>query len=78
MNNTSICTADWMTHFKIIAVSLIASLAVVVIGASARPVVPQAKSVGVRAPAIQAPANQAPAKVGPSMIAAAEQAAEIR
>jgi hypothetical protein len=73
MNNTSICTADWMTHFKIITVSLIASLAVVVIGVSARPVVPQARSVGVRAPAIHAPV-----KVGPSMIAAAEQAAEIR
>jgi hypothetical protein len=78
MNNTSICTADWMTHFKIVAVALIASLAVVVVGVSARPVVPQAKSVGVRAPALQAPAIQAPVKIGPSMIAAAEQAAEIR
>ena len=36
MNNTTMHTADRATHVKIVVVSLIASIAVVVIGISAR------------------------------------------
>ncbi len=36
MNNSSIFTADRMTHLKIVVVSLVASIAVLAIGISAR------------------------------------------
>jgi hypothetical protein len=36
MNNSSIFTADRMTHLKIVVVSLIASIAVVAVGIAAR------------------------------------------
>jgi hypothetical protein len=36
MNNSSIFTADRMTHLKIVVVSLIASIAVLAVGISAR------------------------------------------
>ena len=73
MDNSSIFTASGMTHFKIVAVSLVASIAVVTIGVNARPAAPQATRARNHAPIIQSPI-----KAGPSMIAAAEQAAEIR
>lgn len=37
MSNSSIITADRATHLKIVAVALLASLAVMVVGISARP-----------------------------------------
>jgi len=39
MNNSSIATADRLTHLKIVAVSLVAAIAVVVVGITARPMV---------------------------------------
>jgi hypothetical protein len=39
MNNSSIATADRLTHLKIVAVSLVAAIAVVVVGITARPTV---------------------------------------
>ncbi|HLH90909.1 MAG TPA: hypothetical protein VKX28_20850 [Xanthobacteraceae bacterium] len=37
MNNSSLITADRVTHLKIVAVALLASIAVMVIGIAARP-----------------------------------------
>jgi hypothetical protein len=37
MNNSSLLTADRVTHLKIVAVALLASIAVMVIGIAARP-----------------------------------------
>jgi hypothetical protein len=37
MNNTSFFTADRATHLKIVVVSLLASIAVIVVGIAARP-----------------------------------------
>jgi hypothetical protein len=37
MNNTSFFTADRTTHLKIVVVSLLASIAVLVVGIAARP-----------------------------------------
>ena len=37
MNNSSLITADRATHLKIVAVALLASIAVMVIGIAARP-----------------------------------------
>jgi hypothetical protein len=37
MNNTSFFTADRATHLKIVVVSLLASIAVMVVGIAARP-----------------------------------------
>jgi heme exporter protein D len=39
MNNSSIATADRLTHLKIVAVSLVAAIAVVVVGIMARPTI---------------------------------------
>jgi hypothetical protein len=39
MNNSSIATADRLTHLKIVAVSLVAAIAVVVVGITARPTI---------------------------------------
>jgi hypothetical protein len=68
-NNTSIVTADSRTHLKIVVVSLIASIAVVAIGISARATAPEATTAHVQAPMI---------KVGPSMMATGQQSTEIR
>jgi hypothetical protein len=67
-NNTSIVTADRRTHLKIIAVSLIASIAFVAVGISAQLAPPEAASTHI----------QTPIKVGPSMIATGQQATQIR
>ena len=37
MNNSSLITADRVTHLKIVAVALLASIAVMVVGIAARP-----------------------------------------
>jgi hypothetical protein len=37
MNNSSIATADRVTHLKIVAVSLVAAIMVVAVGITARP-----------------------------------------
>ena len=68
MNNTSIVTADRRTHLKIVVVSLIASIAVVVIGINARSVPPETTSARI----------QTPVKVGPSMLATGQQTTQIR
>jgi len=54
MNNSSLITADRATHLKIVAVALLASIAVMVIGIAARP---------------QADAGPQVVKAGPSMLA---------
>jgi hypothetical protein len=53
MNNSSLITADRVTHLKIVAVALLASIAVMVVGIAARP--------GADAPQV--------VKAGPSMLA---------
>jgi hypothetical protein len=68
MNNTSIVTADRRTHLKIVVVSLIASIAVVVIGINARSV--PSETTSARIPT--------PVKVGPSMLATGQQTTQIR
>ena len=40
MNNTSLRTADRLTHLKIVVVSLVAGIVVVAIGVAARPTLP--------------------------------------
>ena len=40
MNNTSIRTADRLTHLKIVVVSLVAGIVVVGVGIAARPTCP--------------------------------------
>jgi hypothetical protein len=67
-NNTSIVTADRKTHLKIVVVSLIASIAFVVIGIGARSAPPESASAPI----------QSPAKIGPSMIATGQQTTQIR
>jgi hypothetical protein len=67
-NNTSIVTADSRTHLKIVVVSLIASIAVVAIGISARSAPPEAATARI----------QTPVKVGPAMMATGHQTTEIR
>ena len=37
MNNSTLITADRMTHIKIVVVALLASVAVIVVGIAARP-----------------------------------------
>ena len=46
MNNSSLLTADGMTHLKIVVVALIASIAVVVVGITAR-TVPETARIAV-------------------------------
>jgi hypothetical protein len=66
MNNASIFTADFRTHLKIVVTSLVASIAVVVVGISAHRVPEESVRV------------QTPVKVGPSMIATSQPQIEIR
>jgi hypothetical protein len=66
MNNASIFTADFRTHLKIVVTSLVASIAVVVVGISAHRVPEETVRV------------QTPVKVGPSMIATSQSPTEIR
>jgi hypothetical protein len=72
MNDSSIFTANGMTHFKIIAVSLIASITVVAIGATARPTAPHTTRARNHAPVVPSPVKPAP-----SMIASGVQATDI-
>jgi len=52
MNNTSFFTADRATHLKIVVVSLLASIAVMVVGIAARPqATDEAKQATVYKPA---------------------------
>jgi hypothetical protein len=67
-NNSSIFTADSKTHLKIVVVSLIASIAVVVVGISARPLPPETTAARI----------QTPIKIGPSMLATSQQTTQIR
>ncbi len=64
MRNSSIFTADRATHMKIVVVSLIASLAVLIVGISARP---QADVVGVQV-----------VKAGHSILATTGQTSSVR
>jgi len=68
MNNSSILTADGATHLKIVVVALIASIAVVAIGITARPTPPETTAARI----------QTPVKVGPTMTATGDQTTEIR
>ena len=56
MNNSSIATADRLTHLKIVAVSLVAAIAVVVVGIKARPTVGDGVTARLKAeaPIVQA------------------------
>ena len=55
MNNTSMRTADKLTHVKIVVVSLILSIVVVGIGIAARPTVPDMSTqLEARAPVLKA------------------------
>jgi hypothetical protein len=47
MNNTSFFTADRATHLKIVVVSLLASIAVMVVGIAARPQVDTGATIQV-------------------------------
>jgi hypothetical protein len=51
MSNSSIRTADRTTHLKIVAVALLASLAVMVVGIAARPQVDNSATAQVFKPA---------------------------
>ena len=64
MNNTSFFTADRATHLKIVVVALLASIAVMVVGISARP---QADVAGVQI-----------VKAGHSLLATTGQTTSIR
>ena len=68
MYNASIFTADRTTHLKIVVVALIASIAVVIVGLSARPSQTDTAREQINVPV----------KVAPSMLAATQQATEIR
>jgi hypothetical protein len=55
MNNTSMFTADRLTHLKIVVVSLIAGIVVIGVGISARPTVPDMSTqLEARAPVLKA------------------------
>ncbi len=55
MNNSSLHTADRLTHLKIVVVSLIAGIAVVSVGILARPNVPDMSTqLEARAPVLKA------------------------
>jgi hypothetical protein len=51
MNNSSIRTADRTTHLKIVAVALLASLTVMIVGIAARPQVDASATAQVMKPA---------------------------
>jgi hypothetical protein len=55
MNNSSMRTADRLTHLKIVVVSLVAGIAVVGVGIAARPTVPDMSTqLEARAPLLKA------------------------
>jgi hypothetical protein len=56
MNNSSIATADRVTHLKIVAVSLVAAIMVVAVGITARPTVGDSVTARLKAdaPIVQA------------------------
>jgi hypothetical protein len=64
VNNSSLVTADRVTHLKIVVVALLASLTVMVVGIAARP---QADLAGVQV-----------MKAGPSMLATGAESTIIR
>ena len=51
MNNSSIATADRVTHLKIVAVSLLAAIMVVAVGITARPSIGDSVTARVKADA---------------------------
>ena len=51
MNNSSIATADRVTHLKIVAVSLVAAIMVVAVGITARPTVGDSATARLKADA---------------------------
>ena len=54
MNNTSLRTADRLTHLKIVVVSLVAGIVVVAIGVAARPTLPDMSTqLEARAPVLK-------------------------
>jgi hypothetical protein len=54
MNNTSMHTADRLTHLKIVVVSLLAGIVVVAIGVAARPTIPDMSTqLEARAPVLK-------------------------
>ena len=54
MNNSSLLTADRMTHLKIVVVSLIAGIVVVGVGLAARPSLPDMSTqLEARAPVLK-------------------------
>ena len=54
MNNTSLRTADRLTHLKIVVVSLVAGIVVVAIGVAARPTIPDMSTqLEARAPVLK-------------------------
>jgi hypothetical protein len=55
MNNSSLRTADSLTHIKIVVVSLVAAIVVVGVGIAARPTVPDMSTqLEARAPVLKA------------------------
>ena len=55
MNNTSMRTADRLTHLKIVAVSLVAALVVICIGVAASPTGPHMSAqLEARSPVLKA------------------------
>jgi ABC-type proline/glycine betaine transport system permease subunit len=55
MNNSSMFTADRVTHLKIVVVSLIAGIVVVGVGIAARPTLPDMSTqLEARAPVLKA------------------------
>jgi hypothetical protein len=55
VNNSSIFTADRSTHLKIVVISLIASIAVVIVGISARTTAPDPTArIQTAGPAVKA------------------------
>ena len=54
MNNTSMHTADRLTHLKIVGVALVAALAVVGIGIAASPTLNMSTQLEARAPVLKA------------------------
>lgn len=55
MNNSTLRTADRLTHIKIVVVSLVAAIVVVGVGIAARPTVPDMSTqLEARAPVLKA------------------------
>jgi hypothetical protein len=51
MNNSSIATADRVTHLKIVAVSLVAAIMVIAVGITARPTIGDSVTARLKADA---------------------------